>query len=156
MLCFILRTGLGCPWLTFLQHGSEFCSSGLELVTMGAQEQHSRLRSAPAVQTLVFFSTVTVLRSPESWNMEEKRANNGCHWSKEAARLRVKLSECLTTSVALCLIRSVFFKDVLDKVVTRSFCAVNPSRAGSNYRLHWASRMQQTFTAPFFEGWFFF
>lgn len=68
----------------------------------------------------------------------------------------VKLSDGLTTSTALCLIRSVFFKDVLDKDVTRSFRTVNPSRAGSNYRLHWASRMQQTLTAPFFEGWFFF
>lgn len=67
----------------------------------------------------------TALKSPESWSVPEPKA----------ARVTVKLSEGLTTSTALCLIRSAVFKDVPDKVVTRSFCTVNPSRAGSNYRL---------------------
>lgn len=80
-----------------------------------------------------------------------KCSKSGHYWWKEAG-LPVKLSDGLTTSTSLCLTRSLFSKDVLDKVVTRSFCMVNPSRAGSNYRLHWASRMQQTLTAPFFEG----
>lgn len=84
-----------------------------------------------------------------------KCSKSGHYWWKEAG-LPVKLSDGLTTSTSLCLTRSLFSKDVLDKVVTRSFCMVNPSRAGSNYRLHWASRMQQTLTAPFFEGSFFF
>lgn len=103
---------------------------------MGAREQHSRRSDLlQRFRRSCFGGPTNSDGAEKSGQLECARAKSPCYRQKEAARVTVKLSEGSTTSTALCLIRSVFFKDVPDKVVTRSFCTVNPSRAGSNYRL---------------------
>lgn len=96
---------------------------------MGAREQQSR-------------HSELLQRSRGRRNCEDKvwkrsSPNADVPAGKElCAGLSVKLSDGMTTSTALCLIRSAFSKDGPDKVVTRSSRSANPSRAGSNYRLH--------------------
>lgn len=127
---------------------------GLVLLWFGVC-RHGSNNTADTQTCCSLSETVTGLQSRKTAEWSWSSPNTDVTGRKKLPDC-VKLSDGLTTSTALCLIRSVFFKDVLDKDVTRSFCMVNPSRAGSNYRLHWASRMQQTLTAPFFEGWFCF